>query len=860
MISNQTKNHVITQLVFLLWACSVAFLVYMIGPRRMFVDFARPFFAAYLICIFIRTGASSGKLLRLLSGILAMILPIIIFCIAFAAAYFISIGHPLSVEDVDAMLQSYGGETLGFIKTIMFTPKKMVFSLFLLAFTVFVGFFAFFSKRAKSETRLQRLLPVVLLIIAAFLISQFKVTRLYFETRSEYIKNIEIFHQINDSLPAPDLSLEIPANSGRYTFQQIKECVFDLTCYNRRSPLYEGIIYEEAKSLEENLARLNEFARNIDTKHGVTATVPGERNGELYVLIIGESSGRDTLHAYGGPAKNTPWLDNFKDRKDVLFFKNAYAPFTYTIPALTHALTDGRMATGATFPHGNNIIGISKANSFHTVWISNQEMLGPAATPISAIASTAHESFFTTIGREYFDDVPPDEAILPLIKNYMEKHDFSRNTLLVIHLIGSHAPYEARYPKNFPLIDETDMIHMGDVFTTPKAFEAFTTYATSQKYTDYILKEIFTLFEKYQSKPIVATYFSDHGEDPFVFAKHGISGHDSQKGFSWSMSRIPFFMWYSPQFARLHSDKLALLKERKDSPFTNDLIYDFYVGLSGIKANTYLPQFDIGSDEYAVTWENSFVTGKRSLAEDPAFIIEQNIKKASQAGISLGVHYTNTIFKYRQAKNYLRNFELDLMLRPNNKTSKNDLMLGHDTARQLSDLSFQQYLVEMDDEFDFLWLDIKNLDNETSKEILMRLSTLDKEFDLKRRVLVESLSAESLLGFAKNGWATSLYVHPLFSVEANDKKTSSRIINQIVDDVKKYQIGGVSYHIARIDPSVLEQFKIALPADIKFYGWAVPRWSQWSFSDQDLIDKISKYSYLEILLIPFESDFSFAYK
>ncbi|MDR2925940.1 MAG: sulfatase-like hydrolase/transferase, partial [Azoarcus sp.] len=598
----------------------------------------------------------------------------------------------------------------------------------------------------------------------------------------------------------------------------------------------------QLNSTQLNSTQLNSTQLNSTQLNSTQLNSTQQKAGELYVLIIGESSGRDTLHAYGGPAKNTPWLDRFKDQENVLFFQNAYAPHTYTVAALTHALTDGRMATGATFPRGQNIVGVSKANDFHTVWISNQRMVGPFSTPIGALASTAHESFFTTGAYEgYNDDVPPDEAVLPLVKSYLEKHDFSRNTLLVIHLIGSHLPYVTRYPKNFPLVGELDRAHMGDAFTSPKALELFSTLATSQKYTDGILKEIFALFEKYQDKPIAAAYFSDHGESPFSYAKHGVSGHDSKKVFDWSMSRIPFFMWYSPTFFRLHPEKIATLKKRVDAPFTNDLVFDFYVGLSGIKAESYRSQFDIGNDDYGVTRENAFVTGKRFLSEDPDFIIRKNLENIRRMGIPVAIHRTNTIFKYHQAKKYLRNFELDLMLMKDGRTQKTELMVGHNIAHR-ADMTFRQYLSELSNNFDFLWLDIKNLNKKTSKQILVQLTEFDKEFDLKKRVLVESPSAELLSVFTRNGWKTSLYI------TGND-------INRIKDNVLKYKLKGVGWHVTTMDPRMLDKLRKVLPADVMFYGWAAP---EWSLSDLDLIKKISKFSSLRMFLLTLESNFDIA--
>jgi glucan phosphoethanolaminetransferase (alkaline phosphatase superfamily) len=264
MIFHWPKSRIALHIVFLLWAFGIAFLIFSIGPRQEWIDAVRPFLAAYLVLCFIWLGAISGRPLRQLSGVLAALLPVLIFFVSFAAAYFISIGHLVSVEDIEAILQSYGAETLSFFKTIMFGPKKMVFALLLAAFSAIVCFCAFFgAKGVQRETWRQRLFPIVLLCVATVFISQFKITRLYFETRDKYIGSIEEFHQINTSLPASATS----PTPGRSTFQTVKECVFDYTCYH-----WDDLIYEKGKSYEENLVRLNTLAENIEREAQLNST------------------------------------------------------------------------------------------------------------------------------------------------------------------------------------------------------------------------------------------------------------------------------------------------------------------------------------------------------------------------------------------------------------------------------------------------------------------------------------------------------------------------------------------------------------------------------------------------------------
>ena len=90
-------------------------------------------------------------------------------------------------------------------------------------------------------------------------------------------------------------------------------------------------------------------------------------------------------------------------------------------------------------------------------------------------------------------------------------------------------------------------------------------------------------------------YFSDHGDD----ADNG-NGHEASK-FTNTMSRIPFVIFCSDAFIRERAQTFAVLKQHRDSYWTNDLLYDVMIDILDI---TGVPrenrQMDIASPQYSM--------------------------------------------------------------------------------------------------------------------------------------------------------------------------------------------------------------------------------------------------------------------
>lgn len=310
-------------------------------------------------------------------------------------------------------------------------------------------------------------------------------------------------------------------------------------------------------------------------------------NKETIVLVIGESANRDYMHVYKSEnVYNTPWQSSEASKGNLLIFDNAYACATITISALSHALTEASYYNGKEFYEAISIIDIAKANGYKTYWFSNQEIIGFNDTPITLIANACDEMRFTDASEKY------DENILPFMS--IPKKD--AKNFIVIHLYGSHIPYEKRYPKKFQKWSDSED---GDV----------TAYNNSLAYTDYVLEQIYeTAKANYNLGAMI--YFSDHASDPTHEAESG------EKAFS--NLRIPLWIYLSPKYQSEHSEIVQNLKKNKASYFSNDLIYNLICGIILDKSNHFDKQESLTAADYKYDLDNAKTCyGEKMISEDP---------------------------------------------------------------------------------------------------------------------------------------------------------------------------------------------------------------------------------------------------
>lgn len=331
---------------------------------------------------------------------------------------------------------------------------------------------------------------------------------------------------------------------------------------------YQSILEERRKLQVEDPVLLEQLKRVPDG---------------VYVLVIGESLTRDHMGVYGYERNTTPFQVMFYQDPHYVFFNHAYSCYTQTVQVLTCALTEKNQYNGMNLSKAYSIIDLARDAGFETTWISNQSRFGIWDTPIGAIGSACDNQYW--INQYVGTDVVTkdyDSALVPYLRKINPQH---RRQLIVIHLMGSHISYWDRYPTEFYKWPT----HPDKERSTEEVM--VDEYDNSVLFNDYVIASIMNEAVHYLHADGVM-YFSDHGEEVTA-----TPGHNADQ-FNFMMVRIPFWVYTSEDYDRRHSETRKIMENRRNTPFSNDMIYDTLMGLMGITATHYDGACDLFSHQF----------------------------------------------------------------------------------------------------------------------------------------------------------------------------------------------------------------------------------------------------------------------
>ncbi len=89
--------------------------------------------------------------------------------------------------------------------------------------------------------------------------------------------------------------------------------------------------------------------------------------------------------------------------------------------------------------------------------------------------------------------------------------------------------------------------------------------------------------------------------------------------FVFDMVRVPFIAGFSEKYLKARAGVVNPLSARTGECFTNDLIFDLLLGITGLSsANYYSKSYDISSESYSVNCGNALtLLGTKHISEDP---------------------------------------------------------------------------------------------------------------------------------------------------------------------------------------------------------------------------------------------------
>ncbi|NMZ74653.1 phosphoethanolamine transferase [Pseudomonas nitroreducens] len=254
---------------------------------------------------------------------------------------------------------------------------------------------------------------------------------------------------------------------------------------------------------------------------------------------------------------------------NMIFFPNAVSVTAATrtaVPIILSKTTANDISVGN---FKTSWISDFKRAGFEVYWLSMQMPVGVHDTAIGIYASLANRVQYLNFG-SYLNRGGVDDALLPELSKVLA--DGNKKRLIVLHTLGSHSPYQRRYPPKFEIFKPVPgQDSVPNLFDATQKELIVNSYDNSILYTDFILSAIAEKLRQ-QAGTSLMWYASDHGQSLFdpgcSMAGHGF--------FSKYNFHIPVLFWYSDDYAKRHNDELqAIRKNSRERVYMGDFYLTF---------------------------------------------------------------------------------------------------------------------------------------------------------------------------------------------------------------------------------------------------------------------------------------------
>lgn len=304
------------------------------------------------------------------------------------------------------------------------------------------------------------------------------------------------------------------------------------------------------------------------------------KNSPIIICVIGESFIKRHSSLYGYPLKTNPNLEKEKDKGNLFVFKDVVTPYPSTNENMKIIYSTWSSYDTVAWSSQPLFPAIFKKAGFKVALLDFQ-----ATRSRSSFMFDFHCSFFINpikIHKQCFDF--RNDSIFQHdgdgLDIYMNNLFHFPKSLNIIHLQGQHLPSEAHFPKTpkWEKFKDTDILRPD---LNEKQRMQIASYDNCTFYNDAVLKRVITSFAH---EDAVLVYFSDHGEQLYDDSRNvygrtfGIFSRERIK----SINEIPFIIWVSDSYRKNHPDKLKLISNAINRPFSNDDIPYLLLDLANI--------------------------------------------------------------------------------------------------------------------------------------------------------------------------------------------------------------------------------------------------------------------------------------
>ena len=324
------------------------------------------------------------------------------------------------------------------------------------------------------------------------------------------------------------------------------------------------------------------------------------------VLVIGESYNKHHSQLYGYDKPTTPRQVAMAREGSLVPFSDVVSSWNLTSFVFKHMLSlwavgdSGAWCDKPLFPE------VFRRAGYHVTFVTNQFL--PKAK--EAVYDFSGDFFLSdsAISRRLFDEHNTelyryDDGVVKELQqrdgSFVTSTDVTKykGRLTILHLMGSHVDYSARYPKTFQkfMPQQYDRPEL-----TAKQLQTLAHYDNSLLYNDSILQAITNHFT---DKDAVVIYMPDHGEEIFdsePYVSGRLHNADIDYRLAHNEMEIPLWIWGSPLYRKNHPYGWLAIQAAKDRPLMIDALSHFLLYLGGISTPLYREELNVISPDYNV--------------------------------------------------------------------------------------------------------------------------------------------------------------------------------------------------------------------------------------------------------------------
>lgn len=300
------------------------------------------------------------------------------------------------------------------------------------------------------------------------------------------------------------------------------------------------------------------------------------------VLIIGESYNKHHSSLYGYRLPTTPLQSRRKNNGELSVFTDIVTPWNITsnvfldMFSLWEHGSRQHLSAYPLFPI------LFRRAGYQVTFFSNQYLLRGFRK-----GATNQAGHFFLADQEVSDSLfsyrnrkssKYDLGLVNQLKQFRENTAHAEYNLDIVHLVGQHFKYSARYPHEQSFFSAADY---QDRDLDDDARKIVMQYDNATHYNDIVLDSILTLYEHDDA---IVIYVADHGEEAYdELAIHGRLFQEPTAIQAKNEFEVPMWIWCSRNYRDNHPEIVSAIRSSSSKAFLTDGIPQILLYLAGIK-------------------------------------------------------------------------------------------------------------------------------------------------------------------------------------------------------------------------------------------------------------------------------------